>query len=53
MIEGIHYMEIVQKMNIKKCNVHDKEIKAIRTEFNEFKKEVSMKLDDLFDEINL
>ena len=35
----------------KKCDLHDKEIMEIKTEFGQFKKEVSAKLDELFDEV--
>ena len=36
---------------MEKCNKHDKEIMEIKTEFGNFKKEVSKKLDELFDEV--
>jgi len=38
-------------MNDNKCDIHDKEIMEIKTEYNNFKKDVSSKLDELFDEI--
>jgi hypothetical protein len=34
-----------------KCDQHDKEITEIKNEFNQFKKEVSSKLDELFNEL--
>ena len=36
---------------MEKCDKHDKEIMEIKTEFGNFKKEVSKKLDELFDEV--
>ena len=38
-------------MENKRCDKHDQEIMKIQTEFGHFKKEVSAKLDELFDEI--
>ena len=36
---------------MEKCNQHDKEIKEIKTEFVQMKKDVYTKLDELFDEV--
>ena len=36
---------------MEKCDKQDKEIMEIKTEFGNFKKEVSKKLDELFDEV--
>jgi hypothetical protein len=36
---------------MEKCDKHDKDIMEIRTEFGNFKKEVSEKLDELFEEV--
>ena len=38
-------------MEQKRCDKHDYEIMEIKTEFGHFKKEVSAKLDELFEEI--
>ena len=35
----------------KKCDLHDKEIMEIKTEFVQMKKDVYTKLDELFDEV--
>ena len=36
---------------MERCDKHDKDIMEIRTEFGNFKKEVSEKLDELFEEV--
>ena len=38
-------------MDINKCDAHDQELKNIRSEFGDFKKDVYDKLDELFEEV--